>query len=51
MCTIIFQGWESKGVFDHDRWRDNIAFHLMGISLFGLLIGLTWIWRYAGDMT
>merc|ERR1712244_136499 len=35
----LSKGWESKGIFYHDRWRDNISYHLYTSSFVLVIVG------------
>merc|ERR1712117_583716 len=43
------KGWESKGLYPHDKWRDEIAYRMVFFSIGIMLVAILWVYRYAPD--
>merc|ERR1711862_215428 len=46
----LSKGWESTGMYPHDRERDGVAFHMLTASFAILFVGFLWAYRYAPDL-
>lgn len=47
----LSKGWEHKGLYPHDRWRDGVAWHMYTASFAILFVGFFWWYRYMPDIT
>ena len=46
---LLFQGWESKGLYPHDKWRDEMGYRMVFFSIGIMLVAILWVYRYAPD--
>merc|ERR1711963_644116 len=43
------KGWESKGLYPHDKWRDEMGYRMVFFSIGIMLVAIVWVYRYAPD--
>merc|ERR1719402_1593854 len=44
------KGWESRGIFYHDKEADNQHYHMVTFLTVATLVFLTWSWKYFPDI-